>query len=274
VNLVLQGPGADAAFARTAARQDADLEPLGPKAFRIRNARRDAAFAARCAARQVDCAWVPEDRRLSDLKLLAIDMDSTLITIECIDEIGAFVGRKAEIGALTEAAMQGGLGYADSLARRVALLEGLEESALERVYEDTLHLSPGAERLIARCHENGTRTVLVSGGFTFFTDRLRARLGLDAALANELDIVDGRLTGRLCGPIVDAEAKAVRFRAEMAVLGISRAATLCIGDGANDLRMMAEAGVSVAWRGKEPVRGAATHALDYADLDGVLNLYD
>lgn len=275
LDLVVQGPGADLAFAHALASLAgaSEVRPLAAAAFRLVGSRREEAFAAECAARRVDCAWVPAARRLSDLRLLAIDMDSTLITIECIDELGALVGRKAEIAALTEAAMQGGAGYAESLAQRVALLEGLEVSGLERVYEDTLRLSPGADRLMARCREFGIRTLLVSGGFTFFTDRLRARLGLDAALSNELEIVAGRLTGRLLGPIVDAEAKAARFLSEASALGVSRDALLAIGDGANDLRMMAEAGVSVGWRAKAPVRTAATHVLDFADLDGVLNLY-
>lgn len=272
MNLVLQGPGADAGFARSVA-GGAAVERLGEHAFRIAAARPDETLAARCARQRVDLAFVPEDRRLLDLKLLAIDMDSTLITIECIDEIGAHVGRKAEIAALTEAAMQGGAGYAESLARRVALLEGLDVSALEAVYAHTLHLSPGADRLIARCRALGIRTLLVSGGFTFFTDRLRERLGLDAALSNELDIVGERLTGKLRGPIVDAAAKAARLRAEREALGESKAAVLAVGDGANDLLMMAEAGVSVGWRAKAPVREAATHLLDFADLDGVLHLY-
>ncbi|MDA0225014.1 MAG: phosphoserine phosphatase SerB [Proteobacteria bacterium] len=272
MSLVLQGPGADAAFAHSVAGGDA-VEEVAERVFRVFGAPADADLAARCAKQGVDFARVPEDRRLADLKLLAIDMDSTLITIECIDEIGAHVGRKEEIAALTEAAMQGGLGYAESLARRVALLEGLGVSALEAVYRDTLRLSPGADRLIERCRALGIRTLLVSGGFTFFTDRLRERLGIDATLSNELDIVGGRLTGKLRGPIVDAAAKAARLRAEREALGVSKAAVLAVGDGANDLLMMAEARVSVGWRAKAPVREAATHVLDYADLDGVLNLY-
>jgi phosphoserine phosphatase len=275
MHLVVQGPGMTAALAEDAARlaESSSPEPLAPTAWRLRGAARSATVEAWCAAHRVDCAWVPEERRFAELRLLAIDMDSTLITIECIDEIGALLGRKTEIAAITEEAMRGEIPYADSLARRVALLAGLEEAALEKVYRDTLALSPGAERLIEGCRSRGVRTLLVSGGFTFFTERLQARLGIDEAFANELEVVDGRLSGRLCGAIVDAGAKAARFREVAARFGLSKSQTLAVGDGANDLAMMAEAGVSVAWRAKPRVRAAATHALDFSDLDGVLNLY-
>ncbi len=264
-----------AALAEDAAHlaQCAAPERVSATAWRLRGVARSATVEAWCAAHRLDCAEVPEDRRLVELRLLTIDMDSTLITIECVDEIGALLGRKAEIAAITEEAMRGEIPYAESLARRVALLAGLEEAALERVYRDTLTLSPGAERLIEVCRSRGIRTLLVSGGFTFFTERVQARLGIDEALANELEVIDGRLSGRLRGAIVDAVAKAARFREVAARLGLSKSQTLAVGDGANDLAMMAEAGVSVAWRAKPRVRAAAMHALDFSDLDGVLNLY-
>src|SRR5690606_10443878 len=168
-------------------------------------------------------------------RLVAMDMDSTLITIECIDELGDFAGKKAEIAAITEQAMRGELDFAGALRARVAALEGLDESVLERVYRERLKLTPGAEALIAACKHHGVKLLLVSGGFTFFTERLKNRLGLDYTISNRLEIRDGKLTGRVLGDIVGAEAKATKFRAVMAELGVEKAQTVAIGDGANDL---------------------------------------
>jgi phosphoserine phosphatase len=200
-------------------------------------------------------------------------MDSTLVTIESIDEMGDMLGIKDRVAAITAAAMRGEIDYPESLRRRVALLAGLEEQALEHICEERMHLSPGAEELVLRCRNHGIRTLLVSGGFNFFTAWLQQRLGIDDTLSNTLEIRDGRLTGRVLGGIVDGHAKAQKLRDEIALLGIDAARALAIGDGANDIPMMAIAGVSVAYRAKPAVREHATHALDYAQLDGVLNLF-
>jgi phosphoserine phosphatase len=170
--------------------------------------------------------------------------------------------------------MRGEIEYAESLRRRVALLAGLPEQALEDVYEEKLRLSPGAERLIGECRRHGIKLLLVSGGFSYFTQRLKERLGLDDTISNVLEIEGGRLTGRVLGGIVDAEAKAAKFRQMARRLGAAREQTVAIGDGANDLKMLAEAGVSIAWRAKPVVRAHATHTLDYAGLDGVINLFE
>jgi len=275
-NLVVQGPEATAADAEALAQfaGASAPEPLAARAWRLRGAQPHAQIAARCAARRLDHAWVPQGRRFAGLKLLAMDMDSTLITIECIDELGAFFGKKAEIAGITAQAMRGELDFQQSLRRRVSLLEGLEEDALQEVYDEKLRLSPGAEALIEACKRHGVKLLLVSGGFTFFTERLRDRLGLDDTLSNVLEIDAGRLTGRVLGAIVDADAKAAKFRQLAQRLGAAKDQTVAIGDGANDLRMMAEAGVSVAYRAKPVVRAQATHGLDYAGLDGVLNLFE
>ncbi len=276
MNLVIQGPGATTTHAADLAQRlgAKAIDALEGPAFRLRGGRRLDDIAAWCESRAIDLAWVAEGRRFSELKLLAMDMDSTLITIECIDEIGGMLGIKPEIAAITEAAMRGEIDYPESLRKRVQLLAGLEVSALARVYDEKLHLSPGAERLVERCKAAGVRLLLVSGGFTWFTDRLKERLGLDETLSNVLDIAGGRLTGRLVGGIVDADAKAARFREVAAALGATRAQTAAMGDGANDLKMMAEAGLSVAFRAKPVVRAQASCAFMHCGLDGLLNLYE
>jgi len=224
-------------------------------------------------AHQVDIAFVPANRRRADFRLLVMDMDSTLITIECIDEIADRIGVKPQVSAITEAAMRGELDFAGALRKRVALLEGLEESALQAVYEERLRLSQGAETLLQAARESGWKTLLVSGGFTFFTDRLQARLGLDHAVANTLEIQSGRLTGRVLGDIIDAERKANELRALASWIGVDTTRAIAIGDGANDLKMMGAAGMGIAFRAKPVVRQQATHALNFSGLDGVLNLF-
>ena len=204
-----------------------------------------------------------------------MDMDSTLITIECIDELGAYAGKKAEIAAITEAAMRGEIAdYKESLRRRVALLAGQPESILADLYTTKLALTPGAEPLIAACKRHGVKLLLVSGGFSYITERLKARLGLDYVLSNTLATRDGRLTGELVGDIVDADAKAAEFVRLLKALNARKEESVAIGDGANDLKMMAEAGVSVAFHAKPVVRAQATCALTYSGLDGVLNLFE
>jgi phosphoserine phosphatase len=227
-----------------------------------------------CEARRLDHAWMKEGRRFADLRLLAMDMDSTLITIECIDELGDFAGKRAEIAAITAQAMRGEIEYRESLRRRVQALAGVPESSLSNVYDQRLKLTPGAETLIAACKKQGVQLLLVSGGFTFFTDRLKARLGLDHTISNVLEVKDGKLTGALLGEIVDADAKAAKFRQVAKALNASREHTVAIGDGANDLKMMAEAGVSVAFRAKPVVRAQATCALSWCGLDAVVNLFE
>ena len=203
-----------------------------------------------------------------------MDMDSTLITIECIDELGDLAGKKAEIAAVTAQAMRGEIAYPESLRRRVAAIAGLEETALARVYEERLKLTPGADALIAACKKHGVKLLLVSGGFTFFTERLKQRLGIDHTISNVLEVKSGKLTGALVGEIVDADAKAAKFRAVLKELNASKEQTVAIGDGANDLKMMNEAGVSVAFRAKPVVRAQASCALNWSGLDAVVNLFE
>jgi phosphoserine phosphatase len=202
-----------------------------------------------------------------------MDMDSALITIECIDEIADLRGIKPQVAAITASAMRGEIEYHESLRRRLALLEGLDESALLRVYEERLRLSPGAERMLERLRSLGIKTLLVSSGFTFFTERLKYRLSLDYTLSNTLEFKNGKLTGKVLGRIVDAQIKAAKLRELRDGLRLTRDQVIAIGDGANDLAMMAEAGVSIAYHAKPVVREKATYCFDYVGLDGLLNLY-
>ena len=228
---------------------------------------------AAAAAAGYDVALVPQQRLLERVRLVAMDMDSTLITIECIDEIADLQGLKPQVAAITERAMRGEIDFPESLRRRVALLEGLPVEALARVYDERLALSPGAERMLAGFRAVGARTLLVSGGFTFFTDRLRDRLGLDYTASNVLGVRDGRLTGRVEGDVFDASAKAATLREHAAALRGTDGLVVALGDGANDLPMLRAADVSIAYRAKPVVRAAATHAIDHCGLDAALNLF-
>lgn len=215
----------------------------------------------------------PPRQKFSDFRLLAMDMDSTLITIECIDEIADFTGKKTEVAAITAAAMRGEIDWPTSFRQRVALLKDLDESVLQRVFDERLRLSPGAEALITAAKQAGIFTLLVSGGFTFFTDRLKTRLDLDAAFSNQLEIIDGKLTGRAIGPLCDADAKARHVREAAARLGATREQIIVIGDGANDLKMMAEAGCSVAYYAKPVVQAQASIAINDGGLDAILSTF-
>lgn len=272
--LILQGADVSTPALKSIARLTAAsaIEQIHPTAFRLAGARPHDELAEQCAAAELDFGWLPAERRLSNFGLFVTDMDSTLITIECIDEIADMIGVKPQVSEITEAAMRGELDFSESLTRRVALLAGLEVSALDRVYAERLALNPGAEQLMQRLKAAGLRTVLVSGGFTFFTDRLKERLGFDHAFANQLEEANGRLTGRVSGAIVDASAKRNALETLRDHYGIAPAASVAAGDGANDLEMFGAAGLSFAFRAKPVVRAQASYALDFSGLDGILPL--
>lgn len=276
--LVVQAPDIDTptlkALAKLAGAERIDAVSRGTdQAFALTPAGNAGEVAAYCAQAKLDCAFVPPAQRFDRVRLLAMDMDSTLITIECVDEIADMMGIKQEVAAITASAMRGEIDFRESLTLRVALLRGLDIAALQRVYDERLELSPGAERLLAGMRAVGAQSLLVSGGFTFFTERLKTRLGLDHTCANTLEIADGKLTGRLTGPIVDAEAKAAFFKRLRAALAADGGLAVAIGDGANDLPMLDAADVSVAYHAKPIVRARATYAIDYCGLDAVLNLF-
>lgn len=227
--------------------------------------------------KHADFAYFPQGLQdWKHIKVLAMDMDSTLINIECIDEIAAIAGRKGQVSAITEAAMRGEIkDFSESLRRRVAMLEGVPATALEQVYTEKLRLNPGAEHLIKKAHDAGIKTLLVSGGFTFFTQRLQERLGLYETHANTLEIdAQGYLTGRVLGPIVDAQAKADYLQALANKVGADTSQCIAMGDGSNDLLMMQHAHYSVAYRAKPIVQEKAHYSINHSGLDAVLNWFN
>jgi phosphoserine phosphatase len=279
MNLIIQGAALptfllERIFAATGA---STVAPRPPQVVCIKGATRTAEFEALIPlieAEKLDWAFIEPNRKLSDFGLICFDMDSTLITIECIDELADFAGKKEEVSAVTEAAMRGEIDYSESLRRRLSLLAGLDARVLSRVYGERLLLSPGARELLEAAQNAGLRTAILSGGFTYFTERLRIELGFDFATSNELEISGGKLTGRVSGDIVDAAAKAHHLARLTAELGLKKEQVIACGDGANDLLMMAEAGLSVAFRAKPATRAKADIAINFGGLDSLLNLFD
>ncbi len=218
------------------------------------------------------------DLKLSDFKLIAFDMDSTLINIECVDEIADAAGRKAEVAAITEAAMRGEISdYKESLRQRVALLKGVSVASMDEVYRQRLKLNPGAAELVHACKEAGMKVLLVSGGCTFVANRVRDALGIDYTRANVLEVQDGFLTGRMVdqpwGDICDGEEKRRMLLETCGNLGINPLQAIAMGDGANDLPMMGVAGLSVAYHAKPRVREQAMVAINEGGLDRLLELF-
>jgi phosphoserine phosphatase len=278
MDLVIQAPSiAQDVLGAIASLADAQgiavLDGGSQQAYRLARIRTHDGIAEICAAAGIDYALVAADLDRNRVRVVAIDMDSTLITIECIDEIADMQGIRAEVAAITASAMRGEIDFRESLVRRVTLLAGLPVDALARVYAERVRLSPGAERMLAGFKAAGAKTLLVSGGFTFFTDRLQQRLGFDDAAANTLVIRDGKLSGELAEPIVDAHGKAARLAAMRARHAKPGEIVVAIGDGANDLPMLREADVSVAYRAKPVVRARATYAISHCGLDAALNLF-
>ena len=228
----------------------------------------DDGMRAALIAQQIDGAVLP-DVAFADLGLIVSDMDSTLITIECVDEIAAGVGLKDEVAAITEQSMRGELDFGQSLRKRVALLSGLDERVLEEVYENVLQLSPGAEFLLEECKRNDVKFMLVSGGFTFFTERLQQRLGLDFHFANVLEVENGKLTGRLKGRIIDAQAKTDLLREYRELLGLAPWQVVAMGDGANDIPMIREAGFGIAYRAKPKTEANADACVRFGGLERI-----
>lgn len=225
------------------------------------------------AAHDTDLAFLSPGFKPDEVKVLAMDMDSTLINIECIDEIADFTGKKAAVSEITEATMRGEIkDFKESLRRRAALLAGVSASVLESVYRERLRTNPGATELLADANAKGLYTLLVSGGFTFFTKKLQQELGFKQTQANTLEIIDGKLTGNVMGDIVDGAAKAAYLEEACALMGCHKNNSITMGDGSNDLPMMHSSGISIAYRAKPIVKEKADAAFDRVGLDAALLL--
>jgi phosphoserine phosphatase len=223
--------------------------------------------------KNIDFAILDSYRALNEFSLCVMDMDSTLISIECIDEIADMCGKKEDVALITKSAMMGEIDFSQSLIKRVSLLEGLGEEMLFKVIEERLKFNEGTQAWIKACRKNNVTTVLVSGGFDYFADYVKNKLGIDVAISNQLEIKDKKLTGKVLGRIVNDEVKAQTVRDFQSKLNIDRSKTIVIGDGANDLKMLAEAQYSIAYHAKPIVQEKARFKFNHSDFKGVLNLF-
>jgi phosphoserine phosphatase len=230
-------------------------------------------FKSQLNAKQIDFAIFDKFISLDAFSLCVMDMDSTLISIECIDEIADMCGKKEDVARITKSAMMGEIDFSQSLIKRVSLLEGLDETMLFKVVKERLKFNPGSKAWIDACRKNNITTVLVSGGFDYFADYVKDALGIDVAISNQLEITNKKLTGKVLGRIVNDEIKAQTVRDFQAKLNIDKSKTIAIGDGANDLKMLAEAHYSIAYHAKPIVQENARFKLNHSDFKGVLNLF-
>lgn len=276
MNLIIQGTEIESRDLRELAKLAgaSRIEQITHEAFRLCEAQARGGVAEYCENAHLDFAFVPENRKLAGFGLLAMDMDSTLIAIECIDELADMRGIKAEVLQITASAVRGEIEFADSMRCRVAMLAGLDESALQKVYDERLQLSPGAEKMLAGLKAAGVKILLITSGFTFFAEQLKKRLNLDYTCSNSLEIVNGKLSGKLAGEIIDADAKAIKVEEIRKQLGLKREQVIALGDGANDLKMMAQAGISIAYHAQPIVRRHATYAINHVGLEGVMSLFE
>jgi phosphoserine phosphatase len=276
MNLVIQGLeiiNSDLRALAKLSRADG-IERITGQAFRLTNATYTKDIAEYCAEAALDFAFVNPILKLSDFKLVAMDMDSTLLAIESIDEIADMNNIKPQVAVITQQTMRGEISFEESLIRRTSLLQGLHLDALQKVYDERVKLNPGAEKMLQQAKKSGLKTMVISGGFTFFTERIKTKLGFDYAAANVLGIEDDRLTGKVIGEIIGRQGKAQLLNQVRNELGIQREQIIAIGDGANDLDMMTEAGISIAYHAKPIVKDHATYSIDHVGLDGLINLFN
>ncbi len=275
MNLIIQGLEVNNSDLRSVAKlSHADgIERITGQAFRLTNAIQSNDIPEYCSRSELDCAFITPEQKLSDIKLIVMDMDSTLLAIESIDEIADMQNIKPQVSAITQQTMKGEISFEESLTRRTWLLRGVHQDALQKVYDERVRLSSGAEKMLQQAKRFGIKTMVLSGGFTFFTERIKEKLGLDFAAANILEIENNRLTGKVVGDIIGRQGKAQVLKQVRDTLGLKREQIIAIGDGANDLDMMSESGISIAYHAKPIVKQHATYSINYVGLDGVVNLF-
>lgn len=275
MNLIIQGQEINNSDLRALAKlAGADgIERITGQAFRLTHAAYSPEIPELCAEAALDFAFVDPELKLSDFKLIAMDMDSTLLAIESIDEIADMQNIKPEVSEITQQTMRGEISFEESLMRRTALLQGLHQDALQKVYDERVKLSPGAEKMLQQAKRAGLKTMVISGGFTFFTERIKEKLDFDYAVANVLEIENQHLTGKVMGEIIGRQGKAQVLGQICKELGLQQEQVITIGDGANDLDMMSASGVSIAYHAKPIVQRHATYSLTHVGLDGVINLF-
>ena len=275
MDLIIQGMEIETSDLRELAKLSgaSQIERITRSAFRLVDASHQEYISSFCHEAELDFAFVNKITNLTNFSMVAMDMDSTLVGIESIDEIAEMCGVWKQVSELTRKAMYGEINFAEALIQRVGLLKGLDQSVLQRVYDERLVLNPGAEKMLGQLKTSGIKTMLVSGGFTFFTDKLKERLGLDFAFANTLEIENGKLTGKLTEKKIDAQGKGRVLKQICNELGYRKENLMAIGDGANDLPMFAEVGVSVAYHAKPMVQENATYTINHVGLDGIINIF-
>ncbi len=275
MDLIIQGVEIETSDLRELAKLSgaSQIERITRSAFRLVDASYQECISSFCHEVELDFAFVKKIEDLSNFSMVSMDMDSTLVGIESIDEVADMHGVRKQVSELTEKTMYGEINFSEALIQRVALFKGLDHSALQRVYDERLILNPGAEKMLKQIKISGVKTMLISGGFTFFTDKLKEKLGLDYAFANTLEIVNGKLTGKLVGEIVGAQGKGKILKQICKELDFRKENLIAIGDGANDLPMFSEAGISVAYHAKPIVQKNATYAINHVGLDGIINFF-